>query len=88
MTQDAIVYKVSSCLFFCLVIVFVFDCSSAKIKLGLTPFTENPRCKLPFTENSRTYNSMLCVPFTEDHRTHYFMHAVVGPTIPCMLPFQ
>ena len=33
----------------------------AQLELGLTPFTDDPRCKLPFTENSRTYNSMLCV---------------------------
>ena len=48
MTQDAIVYKVSSCFaffsgeFFWFLIV-------AKIELGLIPFTEDPRCKLPFT---------------------------------------
>ena len=42
MTQDAMVYKVSSCFFF-MVIFFVFDCSSARTILG--PIT---LCKLPF----------------------------------------
>ena len=42
MTQDAMVYKVSSGFFF-MVISFVFDCSSARTILG--PIT---LCKLPF----------------------------------------
>ena len=42
MTQDAMVYKVSSCFFF-MVIFFVFDCSSARTILG--PIT---LCKLSF----------------------------------------
>ena len=50
------VYKVSSCFifffwggggsFFVLIV--------AQLELGITPFTEDPRCKLPSTENSRT----------------------------------
>ena len=51
------VYKVSFCLFFGKFFVLIV----AQLDLGITPFTEVPRCKLPFTENSRTYNSMLCV---------------------------
>ena len=47
----------------------------SQLKLGLTPFTEDPRCKLPFTENSTTYNSMLCV----------LIPRILGPIILCML---
>ena len=79
------VYKVSSC-FFSFFGEFLF-LIVAQLELGLTPFTEDLRCKLHFTVNSRTYNSSF-VSFTEDRRTYYFMHAVVGPTIPCMLPFH
>ena len=45
MTQDAMVYKVSSC---CCFFVVVFFFIVAQLKLGITPFTEDPRCRLPF----------------------------------------
>ena len=41
----------------------------AQLELGLTCFTEDPRCKLSFTENSTTYNSMLCVRASVDSPT-------------------
>ena len=50
----------------------------AQLELGLTPFTEDPRCKLPFTENSRTYNSMLCV----------LLLRILGPITLCMLSWD
>ena len=44
MTQDAMVYKVSVSFFFMVVFFFIV----AQLELGVTPFTEDPRCKLPF----------------------------------------
>ena len=70
------VYKVSFCFFFFLV-SFLF-LIVAQLELGLTPFTEDPRCKLPFTENSRTYNSMLCV----------LLLRILGPITLCMLSWD
>ena len=42
MTQDAMVYKVNSGFF------GEFFFIVAQLELGLTPFTEDPRCKLLF----------------------------------------
>ena len=42
MTQDAMVYKGSSCLFFIFMVSFLF-LIVAQLELGLTPFTEDPR---------------------------------------------
>ena len=50
----------------------------AQLELGITPFTEDPRCKLPFTENSRTYNSMLCD----------LLLRILGPITLCMLSWD
>ena len=66
-----------------LVLVSFFSVSSlflivAQLELGLTPFTEDPRCKLPFTENSRTYNFMLCV----------LLLWILGPITLCMLSWD
>ena len=71
MTQDARLVLVSS--FFCEFLLLIV----AELELGLTPFTEDPRCKLPFTENSRTYNSMLCV-----------LLRILGPITLCMLSWD
>ena len=77
MTQDAMVYKVSSCFF------FFYGSFFFQLELGLTPFTRILGVSCPFTENSRTYNAMLCVILLR-----ILMRAVVGPTLPCMLPFH
>ena len=71
MTQDAMVYRVSS--FYGSLFVL------AQLELGLTPFTEHLRCKLPFhCENSRTYNSMLCV----------LLLRILGPITLCLLSWD
>ena len=60
MTQDAMVYVVSSVSFFMAV--------SSQLELGLTPFSEN----------CRTYNSMLCV----------LLLRILGPITLCVLSWD
>ena len=74
-TQDAMVIKLVLFSFFYVYFLFLIV---AQLQLGLTPFTEDPRCKLPFTENSRTYNSMLCV----------LLLRILGPITLCMLSWD
>ena len=64
------VYKVSSC--YLLFMVVFLNFIVAQLELGLTPFTEDTRCKL---ENSWSYKSMLCV----------LLLRILGPITLCML---
>ena len=64
----------SSCFFFG--DFFGFDCSSARTRANL--FTEDPRYKFPFTENSRTNNSILSD----------LLLRILGPITLCMLSWD
>ena len=55
----------------------------AQLEVEQTPFTEDPRCKLPFTENSRTYNSMFCVLLLS-----VLLLRILGPITLCMLSWD
>ena len=67
----------------------LFFLNVAQLELGLTPFTEDPRCvSCPSLKILGPIKLHALCPFTDDPRTYYFMHAIVGPTIVFMLPFH
>ena len=53
---------------------FVFDCSSARTRANPFHFYVS----FPFTDNCRTYNSMLCI----------LLLRILGPYTLCMLPWD